>query len=174
MTKYKLKYLASYSQNKINTNLLDKYNYISTDNMLSNFGGIVQATSIPKNCKVCKFEIGNILLSNIRPYFKKIYYSKINGGCSNDVLCFQVNNTNIIHPKYLFYVMTSNQFINYVVSTSKGTKMPRGDKKAILDYNINVPSLEYQHYIVDIIAYLLFLLPFRLTLDFLLINLLIL
>ena len=152
MTKYKLKYLASYSQNKINTNLLDKYNYISTDNMLSNFGGIVQATSIPKNCKVCKFEIGNILLSNIRPYFKKIYYSKINGGCSNDVLCFQVNNTNIIHPKYLFYVMTSNQFINYVVSTSKGTKMPRGDKKAILDYNINVPSLEYQHYIVDIIG----------------------
>ena len=73
MKKYKLKCLASYSQDKINTNLLNKYNYVSTDNMLPNFGGIIQATSIPKNCKVCKFEVNNILLSNIRPYFKKIY-----------------------------------------------------------------------------------------------------
>ena len=47
-----------------------------------------------------------------------------------------------------------------IVSTSKGTKMPRGDKNAILDYTFNVVPFDQQLLIVDIIEYLVFLLLF--------------
>ena len=57
-------------------------------------------------------------------------------------------------------MMSTTSFIDYVVSTSKGTKMPRGDKNAILDYTFNVVPFDQQLLIVDIIEYLVFLLLF--------------
>lgn len=170
---YKLSQLVNYSNDKINSSLLTKLNYISTENMLPNIGGIIKSSNIPLNTNVCKFTKDNILLSNIRPYFHKLYLSTFTGGCSNDVLCFKITNPKIINPKYLYYAMSTKSFINYVVSTSKGTKMPRGDKNAILEYTLNVASIPQQLLIVDIIAYLKFLLLSLLILDFLLINLLV-
>lgn len=170
---YKLSDIAQYSTLKVNTNLLSTSNYISTENMLPNIGGITKSTGVPRNIKVCEYKTDNILLSNIRPYFQKLYYAKSNGGCSNDVLCFTVINKNLVHPKYLYYAMSTEQFINYVVSTSKGTKMPRGDKNAIMEYILDIVPYNQQLLIVDIIEYLVFLLLSLLTLDFLLIFLLI-
>lgn len=150
---YELKDIVRYSNQKINTNNLNLSTYISTENMIQNFGGIKLASSVPFNASVTKFCKGDILLSNIRPYFKKLYYSKIDGGSSNDVLCFKIINTQQICPLYLFYAMSTDKFINYVVSTSKGTKMPRGDKMAILKYSLNIDSYDKQLRIVDIIEY---------------------
>lgn len=169
----KLKDIISYSSNKINSKNLSTKNYISTENMLSNFNGIVPASSLPYNTNVTKFSKNDILLSNIRPYFKKLYYTTFDGGCSNDVLCFTINDMNLVNPKYLYYYLSTDDFFDYVVSTSKGTKMPRGDKKAILNYELELHSFTQQLHIVDIIAYLILLLLSLLTLDFLLIFLLI-
>ena len=149
---YKLSQLVNYSNDKINSSLLTKLNYISTENMLPNIGGIIKSSNVPLNTNVCKFTKDNILLSNIRPYFHKLYLSTFTGGCSNDVLCFKITNPKIINPKYLYYAMSTKSFINYVVSTSKGTKMPRGDKNAILEYTLNVASIPQQLLIVDIIG----------------------
>ena len=135
---------------KINSDLLNSSNYISTENMLPNFGGICSASSLPKG-NVTSFIVNDILLSNIRPYFKKIWFSKFDGGCSNDVLVLRANN-NIIMNKYLFYSLTNDNFINYYVASCKGTKMPRGNKDALLDWQINVPSLSEQHHIVNTIG----------------------
>ena len=168
----RLNQLVSYSSEKINSKYLTKSNYISTENMLPNIGGIIESSNIPPNSNMCKFEKNDILLSNIRPYFHKLFFSNFIGGCSNDVLCFKVINSETILPKYLYYAMSTKHFIDYVVSTSKGTKMPRGDKNAILEYTFNVTSIPQQLLIVDIIAYLKFLLLSLLILDFLLITLL--
>ena len=149
---YKLSQLVNYSNDKINSSLLTNLNYISTENMLPNIGGIIKSSNVPLNTNVCKFIKDNILLSNIRPYFHKLYLSTFTGGCSNDVLCFKITNPKIINPKYLYYAMSTKSFIDYVVSTSKGTKMPRGDKNAILEYTFNVASIPQQLLIVDIIG----------------------
>lgn len=170
---YKLSQLVNYSNDKINSSLLTKLNYISTENMLPNIGGIIKSSNVPLNTNVCKFMKDNILLSNIRPYFHKLYLSTFTGGCSNDVLCFKIKNPKIISPKYLYYAMSTKSFIDYVVSTSKGTKMPRGDKNAILEYIFDVVPFHQQLRIVDIIAYPISLQLFLLTLDFLSIILLI-
>ncbi|UQT44396.1 restriction endonuclease subunit S [Akkermansia muciniphila] len=86
------------------------------------------------------FQVGDVLVSNIRPYFKKIWFAEFNGGCSNDVLVLRAKDG--ISKKFLYYVLTDDTFFNYSMITSKGTKMPRGDKAAIMKYE--VPDFTYK------------------------------
>ncbi len=132
--KIKLGDISEVITNKINVSKLEKSNYISTENMLPNKGGIYEATNLPNILLTPSFQINDILVSNIRPYFKKIWYAKFSGGCSNDVLIFRAKqNTD---PKFLYYVLSDDRFFRYAMSTSKGTKMPRGDKIAIMKYQV--------------------------------------
>ncbi len=134
---------------KIDSNRLNKSTYISTENMLSNFGGITIASSIPSG-NVTSFSKGDTLISNIRPYFKKIWYAKFNGGCSNDILVIRPYKD--VLNKYLFYLLNNENFIRYYVASCKGTKMPRGNKDALLDWRIDIPSIVEQQHIVNTIG----------------------
>jgi len=124
--------LCSYSQKRIAIEELCLENYISTENMLQERGGVTIASNLPNASTTTSFEIGNILISNIRPYFKKVWLANFDGGCSNDVLCL-VPKSNI-PSLYLYQVVEKDDFFEYVMAGSKGTKMPRGDKKWIMDY----------------------------------------
>ncbi len=125
-------------------------NYISTENMLSNKCGIVRAASLPSCNKVKAYAKGNVLVSNIRPYFKKIWFATNNGGCSNDVLVFQANeNTD---SKFLYYLLANDSFFNFSTATSKGTKMPRGDKKAIMQYEVPIFDMTEQKAIAAVLS----------------------
>lgn len=125
--------------------------YISTDNMLPNFGGTQKANVLPRLKKVNVFQSGDILFSNIRTYFKKLWFADINGGCSADVLVFRPKN-NTLDNRFLYYILQNEAFISYTVTTSKGTKMPRGDKKAILDYRFYKPNFSDQKKIAQILS----------------------
>lgn len=133
---------------KIDSNKLTLHTYVSTENLNPNFGGINIAANIPLG-NVTQVKPKDILVSNIRPYFKKIWFSNFMGGCSNDVICLRVFNSKIM-PKFLFYLLNTDKFIDTYVSSSKGTKMPRGDKKVLLDYKFELPNLKMQQHIVDI------------------------
>ena len=145
----KLRDICIYRNEKIESNEINKNRYISTDNMLPNFGGITRVSSFPQNQKINKYEKGDILLSNIRPYFKKMIIANGNGGCSTDVLVIK-SKENVI-SKFLFYKLMTNDFFDYVVSTSKGTKMPRGDKDAIMNFEVNIPNITIQKKIVKVL-----------------------
>src|SRR5690606_40564427 len=47
-------------------------NYISTENMKNNFGGIVEAEKLPTSSTINSFKKSDVLFSNIRTYFKKV------------------------------------------------------------------------------------------------------
>jgi type I restriction enzyme, S subunit len=132
--------LSDYSNKRIPVEKLGLDNYISTENMLQNREGIVLANGLPSTGGATMFSIGNILISNIRPYFKKIWLSDFNGGCSNDVLCFVPKKN--IPSLYLYQILKKNNFFEYVMAGSKGTKMPRGDKKWVLNYPAIMPNDE--------------------------------
>lgn len=140
--------VAKIINEKIDANILTKDNYVSTENMIANCGGIEIASSIPKG-KVTSFSKNDTLISNIRPYFKKVWLANFNGGCSNDVICIRVENSSCL-PKYLYYVLCTDSFIDKFSASSKGTKMPRGDKNALLSYEIPNKTLNEQQHIVDI------------------------
>lgn len=150
--KYKLSDICEYAKGKIKVSMLDKNTYISTENMLPNKGGITKATTLPAQEQTQAFRIGDVLVSNIRPYFKKIWYATFDGGCSNDVLVFRAKSG--INSQFLHYVLADDKFFFYSMATSKGTKMPRGDKKTIMEYEVPNFSYEKQSQIAGILSLL--------------------
>lgn len=124
-------------------------NYISTENMLPNKGGVGKALSAPAG-SVIEYRAGDVLISNIRPYFQKIWYADRDGGCSADVLCLRAKeNTD---SRYLYYLLSQQAFFDYVMSGVKGCKMPRGDKKQIMQWPVNLPPLAEQKRIAAILG----------------------
>lgn len=138
------------SPEKIELAKVEVENYISTDNMQPYFGGIEPAVKLPSVKKVSKYQEDDILFSNIRTYFKKLWLANKNGGCSNDVIVFQAKEK--IIPHFAFYSLMNDSFIQHTVTTSKGTKMPRGDKEAILKYELKLPPLPEQKAIAHILS----------------------
>lgn len=150
-SQYLLGDIAMYSKNKIATKDIGVENYISTENMLPEKCGITISSGLPSSNNVSQYEKGDILVSNIRPYFKKIWHAKDVGGASNDVLVFKVNQ-NIADNKYVYYALSQDFFFDFMMQTAKGTKMPRGDKSAILNFPVMLPPLEEQKAIVNILS----------------------
>lgn len=132
--------ICSYSKDKVAVSELNVSTYFSTENMLSGKAGSSEATSLPITSHTTACHKGDTLISNIRPYFKKIVYCEGNCGCSTDVLCFTPS-----HPRYsayLFSTLYADKFFAFMVAGSKGTKMPRGDKQQIMTYPVVLPSEE--------------------------------
>lgn len=147
--KYKLSDICSFRKGKVEVENLNTKNYISTENMLPNKCGIIKASSLPSVALTQEYKNGDILVSNIRPYFKKIWKAKYDGGCSNDVLVF-VAKTNT-DRNFLYYVLADDNFFTYSMTTSKGTKMPRGDKTSIMQYEVPMIDLQTQKKIASIL-----------------------
>ena len=124
-------------------------NYISTENMLPNKGGVCEAVNVPSGT-VIEYKVGDILISNIRPYFQKIWRADRSGGCSADVLCIRAKEN--VESKYLYYLLSQQAFFDYVMSGAKGCKMPRGDKKQIMQWPVTLPPLEEQRKIAGILG----------------------
>jgi len=136
--KGKLSDICVYNSERIPVSALTLDTYISTENMSPNKGGFTSAASLPTVTQTTAFDIGDILVSNIRPYFKKIVYCGFAGGCSTDVLCFRPHRSNL--SLYVFNTLYNDGFFDYIVAGSKGTKMPRGDKQQIMSYQVAIPS----------------------------------
>lgn len=143
----KLRDVANYRTEKINTSELNTI-YISTENMLPEKGGVIDSSYPPTSKTVAAFHIKDVLVSNIRPYFKKIWFADNNGGCSNDVIVFNPEEKKIL-PKFLYYQLSKNEFFDFMMSGANGTKMPRGNRKAIPSFIFMLPTLPIQKRITD-------------------------
>ena len=135
----KLSDIAEYEKQKINISELTEETYYSTENMLPNRGGICRAANLPSIDQTTKCFPGETIISNIRPYFKKIFYcTEEIAGCSTDVLCFKPKKKTL--EAYNYFLLCSDNFFDYMIKGTKGTKMPRGDKSQIMNYEVNIPS----------------------------------
>ena len=148
---YKLGEVCSFVKDKISIRDAGAKVYISTENMLPDKGGITQSSSIPSEGMVTRYYPETILISNIRPYFKKIWLAKTDGGCSNDVLCFK-GNDGLVNSNFLYYLLSQDTFFEYVMLGSKGCKMPRGDKDHIMKWNVLLPPIDEQKRIAGVLS----------------------
>ena len=138
--------VARYVDDKISLSDISESVYVATENMLKDKKGVVVSTNKPDEGRGTKFQIDDILVSNIRPYFKKIWRASFFGASSNDVLCFRAEKG--FNASMLYYTLEQDAFFDYVMAGSNGVKMPRGDKEWIMKYPIVIPSIkdvaEYQ------------------------------
>lgn len=148
--KVKLGDICGYSRSRIPISEVNLHNYVSTENLLKERGGKIIAGKIPEQSNFYEYNKGCTLVSNIRPYFKKIWFADIRGGCSNDVLVYTPNKG--INDKWLYYLLSQDSFFDFVMSGHKGTKMPRGDKSQIMKFSVALPPLDEQKKIAEILS----------------------
>lgn len=133
--KIALKQSAPYASDRIKYKSIDPRAFVTTDNMLQNREGIVEYDGAPQIDSVIAYKKGDVLISNIRPYLKKIWLADKDGGCSPDVLVFRPNPSKIL-PEVLYYFLSSDDFFDFMMAGKAGLKMPRGDKKQIPKYQL--------------------------------------
>lgn len=133
----RLEDICAYSNEKVAVGSLNEKSYFSTENMLPNKAGAEDASSLPQVEMTTSCMPFDVLVSNIRPYFKKIIRVSKRCGCSTDVLCFHPNKSK--YNSFLYRLLYDDSFFAYAMSGSKGTKMPRGDKSQIMRYPIVLP-----------------------------------
>ena len=129
--------VAQYVNEKITLVDIEESVYIATENMLKDKQGIVISTNKPDEGRGTYFQIDDVLVSNIRPYFKKIWRASFCGASSNDVLCFRAKD--MFNASMLYYTLEQDAFFDYVMAGSNGVKMPRGDKEWIMKYPLLIP-----------------------------------
>lgn len=145
----KLGAVAEYSQKRISVTDLTPETYVGVDNLLQDRKGKTVATFLPDQGSVTTYNQGDILIGNIRPYLKKIWFSNQVGGTSGDVLTVHNSIISCMENKYLYYILSDDRFFYYNVQYSKGSKMPRGDKQAIMQYKFILSPLSEQVRIVS-------------------------
>ena len=82
---------------------------------------------------------------------KKVWFSDRKGGCSADVFVLRGDKCD---QHFLYYVIASDRFINYVMSGVKGVKMPRGDKSQMEKYAFSIPTNTEQRKIAKFLSML--------------------
>ena len=121
--------------------------YVTTDNMVKDRGGVIAAEYVPEDVGLVNYKPGDVLIANIRPYLKKIWLANKEGGCSSDVVVLRSAN-NDLSPEYLHSVLCQDAFFDYVMLKPRGTKMPRGDRDWMKQFEFPLPPLSVQREIV--------------------------
>lgn len=138
--KVRLGEIADYVTSSIKSDHIDLNEYVTTDSMLQNKCGRVKAVNLPPNtCTLTRFQKGDVLMANIRPYLKKLWLADCEGGCSTDVLVFRAKEQH--SSLFLYHVLLQDTFFDYVMKGVKGSKMPRGDKRQIMSFPL--PALDF-------------------------------
>lgn len=143
--------IAMYSNARIEATDLNHENYVGVDNILQNRAGKTTSDYVPSVGRLTRFDDGDVLIGNIRPYLKKLWHADRTGGTNGDVLVLKLKKDDEILPRYLYQLLASDKFFSYNMQFSKGTKMPRGDKASILKYPISIPSISTQEKAIEIL-----------------------
>ncbi|GBQ41922.1 type I restriction endonuclease subunit S [Komagataeibacter saccharivorans] len=130
--------IAQYSTTRIGSDQLNESNYVGVDNLLQNRAGRIDSNYVPTSGNFTEFKEGDVLIGNIRPYLRKIWYADRRGGTNGDVLVVHPTDS-VLNSRYLFQVLTDENFFEYNIQHSKGAKMPRGSKPHILQYLVPIP-----------------------------------
>ncbi len=142
--------VADFVNEKITLERVALENYVSTENIQAGYGGIDRASRLPTTGSVTRFRPTDILVSNIRPYLKKVWVADKEGGASNDVIVIRAKQR--LLPQYLSTLLKNNAFIDYVMTGAKGVKMPRGDIASMKEYPTFFPAPPEQQKIADCLS----------------------
>jgi type I restriction enzyme S subunit len=112
--------------------------YVSTENLLPDYAGVTTSSKLPSTGSFTRYKKGDILISNIRPYLKKVWSANKDGATSNDVIVIRAKSK--VRASFLTFLLKNDEFINYVMKGAKGVKMPRGDISLMKEYPVAIPA----------------------------------
>lgn len=126
-------------------------NYINVENMNKDFSGVTFLKPSLER-KGIVYDIGDVLMSNIRPYLRKAWLADRGGVCDSDVLVFHLKDDADVDSTFLYYTIASSEFVKWAMIGARGTKMPRCDKQHLIEKRIFLPCMEEQQKIGSFLA----------------------
>ena len=134
--------ISTFVREKMSLSELAMETFVSTENLLPDYGGIATVSGLPSSGSFKKYRKADILISNIRPYLKKVWVSDRTGGSSNDVVVIRA--TSKLMSSFLALHLKNDDFIAYIMRGAKGVKMPRGDISLMKEYPLAFPAKKEQ------------------------------
>ncbi len=125
------------------------FNYIGLENIESLTGDLVKfspksGNDIRSRSKI--FRQNDILYGRLRPYLNKVYLAESSveeGICSGEFYVLKSDIT-LASPRYLREVLASEYILQHVDALQSGSALPRLRLDDLLDFEIPLPSLEFQ------------------------------
>lgn len=133
-----LKYLVKLISD-LSTKLSKDETYLALENIESWTGKIDLSIGQGEfESTVKKFKSTDVLFSKLRPYLAKVVIPDFNGVCVSEILVFRPSK--LIDRQFLFYKLISRKFIDYVDTSTYGSKMPRSSYDFIGKIDIEYPT----------------------------------
>jgi type I restriction enzyme S subunit len=148
---YKLGEIAELRREKFTPNDTVSYPYLGLEHMEPKslrLNGVGSSNDVSSQKSI--FYPTDTLYGKLRPYFQKVYAPDFKGVCSTDI--FVIKPKKGINPKFLFYLIASDEFTTIANSGSTGTRMPRADWKHLSSTIWNIPDLPTQTAIAEILS----------------------
>lgn len=113
--------------------------------LLSSVGRGAEAASTK-----ARFRQGDVLFGRLRPYFRKVVRPRFGGVCSTDIWVLQPRQG--VDGGFLFYLVASPRFVDFVNSGSSGTRMPRANWKHACTLEVLLPPFDEQQAIAEVLG----------------------
>ena len=97
-----------------------------------------------------RFQADDTLFGKLRPYFRKVIKPNFDGVCSTDI--WVLNPQKGIDKDFLFYFFANQELVDISYSASSGTRMPRADWDFLSQTVWNIPSIEEQKEIAEVLS----------------------
>ena len=116
--------------------------YIANEDIASWTGKLLIEEPKPSEANSRTFQEGDVLFNKLRPYLAKVYHATFDGVSSGELLCLRPSH--VAEPRFLFYVLVSNGFIDTINAETFGAKMPRADWETVGHQPLPLPPLDTQ------------------------------
>lgn len=145
--------ITAYAKKRIPAGSMGPAGYVGVETLLSNRQGRGAVSHACSERSVIEFLPNDILVGNIRPYLRKIWLADEAGGTNGDVLVIRIQDgwRDAVLPRYLYHCLATDAFFRHMELHSRGSKMPRGDKDATMRYPLELPSVDAQADVVELL-----------------------
>lgn len=119
---------------------------LNLDMIESNSGKIISKVYIDKDdvsSSTTTFDTMNVLYSKLRPNLNKVVIPDESGYCTTELLPLKPN-AKLLDRVFLATLLRSEEFVQWAINHSAGTKMPRVSLSAFREFKIIVPPMEKQ------------------------------
>lgn len=126
--------------------------HIGIENIEKNTGKLINYISVAKsNLTSGKyiFDERHIIYSKIRPNLNKVATPDFKGLCSADSYPILTNEK--CKKEYLVFVLRSDYFLNYILSYSSRTNIPKVNKEQLSGFDFPLPPIDLQNQFADIV-----------------------
>lgn len=123
--------------------------YIGMENIQSHTTQLISGAVLVEEVKssTFKFNETHLLYGRLRPYLNKVYAPDFIGHCSTEI--FPIKPFSNLLRDYLKYWFINTKTVDKINATCTGTRMPRANMNAVMEFDFPLPSLSIQKHLVD-------------------------